>query len=78
MQLTHRQLEHLRHLADGAPHKAWPGRFSSSVYCALARKGLAECLPTSPLKWRINDVGRSYLTFAEAVQLTPGAQREAS
>lgn len=65
--LTSRQAEHLKHLADGNQHRAIRGRFSNSVFIALMHKGLAECIPTSPLKYRINAAGR------EALQQTPGA-----
>jgi len=65
--LTGRQLEHLIVLSDNQPLKPYRlSRTSGSVFSALQRKGLADCIPTSPLKWRINDAGRKALEQANA------------
>jgi hypothetical protein len=59
--MTSRQLVHLKQLADGNQHRAIRRQFSNSVYIALMHKGLAECIPTSPLKFRITAAGSAAL-----------------
>jgi hypothetical protein len=66
--LTGRQRDHLIVLSDGQLHKAYRlKRTSNSIFSALIRKGFAECVPTSPLKYRITETGKT------ALQQTPGA-----
>lgn len=59
--MTGRQWDHLRELGRGIPGKTIPGKFSSSTYAALARKGFAKPILTPFIRYVITDAGRGML-----------------
>lgn len=54
-----------------AYHGIYPylcGASARTALMALARKGLAECIPTSPIRYKITSAGRAALAAKEGEQ----------
>jgi len=62
VKLTERQLDHLRILAMGGPHRPIKGCTHASVYMMLERKGLAKSEQFQVLRWAITPAGRRILS----------------
>lgn len=59
--MTRRQFDHLRVLADGQWHKPVKHQTSASCFIALYHRGYADMHINGPFKWRITEAGQKAL-----------------